>query len=827
MKDFEPRIFTEYLLYKKLRPMKNFMVLHGHFYQPPRENPWTGLVPLQKSAYPYHDWNQRITRECYGANAFSRYLDKDGLIEDIVNNYEYLSFNFGPTLLGWLKTNAPNVYRKILEADKLSILRNRGHGNAIAQGYNHTILPLDSPMDAEIQILWGLKDFESHFNRESEGIWLPETAVNYKILDLLIQKGIKYIILSPWQADAVQPIESNDWQLMGDQPAPSNRAYTIEREEGSISLFFYNNILAQGISFGHYMQDGDKLYRRLLKLANPEDPAHLIHTATDGEIYGHHEPFGDMGLAALIKKINYDDKFILTNYGNYLEEHPPIYRARLKGGEENRGTSWSCFHGVSRWYKDCGCNTGGKEGWNQKWRTPVRNGYTDLSRKLVVIFESEIKKLSAIEPSEILGRYISVLTGSESREDFFNRVVKGESRTPEGKTKLFRLLEGQKFRIYTFTSCGWFFSELSGIEPVQNLKYAMRAIEIYNDFTKEDLTGILLQHLEKARSNIAEKGTGRDIYLSLTSHHEGEIEAAVYFLLERISDPGNKAVSYGNFSLLGFESTLSEGCRESSIKIADRTTAREFLFKIKSREKTLMDISVKKVLKGSDSQEQFEVALKDLSEDLRLKTAELFLSNTEKMYNIYSHKRFTELSDSYRYIELLDVPVSKTIRNTSELVANSQLKYILSDPDSYLSETDLDTIEELLKFVTKYKIDIEKSNIAGRLSGYLSAQFDKYDTHTETISVEYIYRLYKIARIGGIEPEITIPQNLIFQHIKKWNKILEDPDFRADIKTKQLLDQLMTMSGIVMINAETLRKKINRVFGQEQHKHHQNSISLP
>ncbi|MCF6335462.1 MAG: glycoside hydrolase, partial [Spirochaetales bacterium] len=180
--------------------MKNSMILHGHFYQPPRENPWTGLVPLQDSAKPFHDWNQRQTRECYGANAFSRYLDKDGLVRDIVNNYEYLSFNFGPTLMSWLKNKAPNIYRKILEADKLSIMRNNGHGNAIAQGYNHTILPLDSPKDAEIQISWGLKDFESHFNRESEGIWLPETAVNYQIIDLLIERKIKYIILSPWQA---------------------------------------------------------------------------------------------------------------------------------------------------------------------------------------------------------------------------------------------------------------------------------------------------------------------------------------------------------------------------------------------------------------------------------------------------------------------------------------------------------------------------------------------------------------------------------------------------------------------------------------------------
>ncbi|MCF6334136.1 MAG: DUF3536 domain-containing protein, partial [Spirochaetales bacterium] len=471
-----------------------------------------------------------------------------------------------------------------------------------------------------------------------------------------------------------------------------------------------------------------------------------------------------------------------------------------------------CFHGVSRWYKDCGCNTGGKEGWDQKWRTPVREGYTALSSRLVSIFKNEVAKLSNIEPSEILDEYIAVLTESETQENFFIRVVKEGCRTTKNKTTLFRLLEGQKFRMYTFTSCGWFFSELSGIEPVQNLKYAMRAIEIYSDFTDEDLSEILLHYLEKAHSNIKNKGTGKNIYQSLVSRQKGEIEAAVNFLLERMSDSDNKEqpADYGNFSLLEFSDTVSDKLRKSRLRITERTTTREFIFEITSNDISLKDISIRNISDNSKPTKQSRVVLMDLSEDLRKKTADIFLSNTEKMYNIYSRKRFIELSNTWEYIQMLNIPISKTIRNTSELVANSQLKNILSNPDKYLSETDLDTIENLLQFVGNFKIEIEKSDIASRLSGYLSAHFAKYYSTTDTISVEYIYRLYKIAQIGGIEPEITISQNLIFEHIKKWSKKIENHDFKNDAETQRLLEQLLTMSRILLINSDTLNEIITK-----------------
>ncbi len=787
------------------------MVLHGHFYQPPRENPWTGIVPLQKSATPFHDWNCRITKECYAANSFSRYLDSQGRIEDIVNNYEYISFNFGPTLMGWLKEHAPNVYMRILEADRISMKKNGGHGNAIAQGYNHTILPLDTPPDAELQIVWGLEDFKSHFKRESEGIWLPEAAVNYEIIDLLIEKGIKFIILSPWQAEAIQTDDSEEWQLLDDQPVPSWRSYRIEREKGSITVFFYNNLLAQGISFGHYLRNANTLYTRLKRLHSSRESSHLIHTATDGEIYGHHEPFGDMCLAALVRKINNDSKFSLTNYGYYLERHPPVYKVRLKQGEDKKGTSWSCFHGVSRWYKDCGCHTGGTEGWNQKWRTPLRWAYEALSEKLVSIYKKEIRKISDEHPEIILKEYIDILTGKESMEIFAGRFLKDRKHSKKDKIRLFKLLEGQKFRMYTFTSCGWFFSELSGIEPVQNMKYALKAIEIYSQFTHIDLTEDFLIELQKANSNISTKGTGKDIFLSLKPEYPVGLEAAIDFLIQNISSQNKTTSTYGNFTLLSAENTvLKEGIHtESKIDLTDRTTGKEYSYLFTIPDESSENFSITVSTYDSRSSEKFMENLETLPEDLRRKIVDVFIIHTEEMCSMVSSENFPKIKRAFRYAKTLKIPISGTIVKTAEISVTTQLKQILSDPQKYISETDLKTMEDLLRFVEIFNISIDKDEISHRLSRYLAVQFDKPQPLINDFSIQYIFRLYENARIGGIEPEVTIPQNLVFHHVEEWRKSLDDPRYTPDKKSHQILNQLIAMSDILSINVDDLKDKIN------------------
>lgn len=516
--------------------MQTDLILHGHFYQPPRENPWTGLIPNQPSAAPFHDWNKRITQECYAANCYSRYLGAYGEILDISNNYEILSFNFGPTLMHWLKTESPNIYEKIIEADKISIQKNGGHGNAIAQVYNHVIMPLASRADKRIQIQWGLEDFRSHFHRDPEGMWLAETAVNQETVDCLIEAGIRFIILSPWQAEAVEDPKTGKMTKVTDPLSVSRSAYLLKGSNGgSLAAFFYNHILAQGISFGHYLQNADSFYEKLKNFAE-KAPGALLHTATDGEIYGHHEAYADMCLAALRKKIESDGEsapFRFSNYGYFLDRNPPSLTASLQKGEAGKGSSWSCFHGVSRWYKDCGCSTGGPSEWNQKWRTPLRESFDALRRRIDILFEAETAKLTTEAPAVVAEKYIDVLCGKTAPEEFAGRFLK--KNTKRNRIDLLNLLEGFKLAQFMYTSCGWFFAELSGIEPVQNMCYAARAAEIFRRYTDEDLTELLCSHLAAAQSNLPEQGNGRDIFNRYVKPQKYSVEkaAAAYILLGR------------------------------------------------------------------------------------------------------------------------------------------------------------------------------------------------------------------------------------------------------------------------------------------------------
>jgi alpha-amylase/alpha-mannosidase (GH57 family) len=406
---------------------KTALILHGHFYQPPRENPLVDLIAKQASAKPYHNWNEKIHDDCYRANAFSRYLDTYARVKDIVNNYKYISFNFGPTLLNWLEKYHKGTYEKILEADKSSIER-VGYGNAIAQSYNHTILPLSNARDVETQIRWGIEDFSSRFNREPEGMWLPETAISKDVVTQLAKAKISFVILSPWQCKAIETKEG-EFKNVDANEIPYWEPFILEGTDNStISAFFYYPDLASSISFGHMLRDADAMYNTLLKMKS-NNQAPLIHTATDGEIYGHHEPFGDMALAALVRKVEENDSFYFTNYSAYLAQNKPTKRAILHDGEEKKGTSWSCSHGVSRWYKDCGCHTGGEIGWNQKWRTPLRAAFENLAAKIDKIYDQKIEQIfkGKVDSIELLNGYSSVISKREEEESFEIEIDKDDN----------------------------------------------------------------------------------------------------------------------------------------------------------------------------------------------------------------------------------------------------------------------------------------------------------------------------------------------------------------------------------------------------------------
>ena len=492
-------------------PKRTSLILHGHFYQPPRENPFTGIIAKQSSAAPYSDWNERIFTDCYEANLHSRYLNADGRIISITNNFSYISYNFGPTLLSWMNEKHPEAIGMLKEADKASVKR-LGHGNAMAQSYNHTILPLDKLRDARLQIEWGAMDFERNFGRKAEGMWLPECGVNKDVIQLLADEGMKFVILSPWQCRAVED-ENGKMTVLSGKPAPYWQPYILTGTNGgTIAAFFYHPGLAESISFGHALRSADNLYQTLLGIKKSDKKA-LIHTATDGEIYGHHEPYGDMALAALIRKVEERDDFVFDNYASFLERNPAVRHAELHQGEESRGTSWSCSHGVSRWYKDCGCHTGGDEGWNQTWRTPLRNALTHLGEKLDSVFSDEIKKIfgTSVKPEDILRLAGKEFIGELSMREFIELLHKEYGFASSYDVELAHLLSGIKNKHFSFTSCGFFFSDISGIEPRQDIKYALYAIKMFQPYSQGDLLFPFLSELRHAKSNIKAQGDGMNI----------------------------------------------------------------------------------------------------------------------------------------------------------------------------------------------------------------------------------------------------------------------------------------------------------------------------
>jgi hypothetical protein len=493
--------------------MSIHLVIHGHFYQPPRENPWTGSIERQESAAPFHDWNARIAAECYEPNAHSRVLDEAGRILDIVNNYEQLSFNVGPTLLAWMAEAAPGVVEALRAADRASLTR-LGHGNAIAQAYNHIILPLASRRDRLTQIRWGIREFAHRFGRRPEALWLPETAVDTMTLELLVMAGMRYVILSPAQAARWRPMGEARWTAATEAELDPRRPYRWRLRDGhgrprgdlGIDICFSHAPLSRGISFQHYLRDAAGLASRIAEAAaDASDP--LILIATDGESFGHHERFGDMCLARLFTREAPQRGFTPTNLAAYLERHRPVWEVELFPE-----SAWSCSHGVGRWREDCGCSTGGGPGWNQRWRRPLRDGLDRVRDALGTVFVEEggglLRDVWAARDD-----YIELLLdpGDPARDAFFGR-HQARRLTAAERARALRLLEMQHHAMLMYTSCAWFFTDISGIETVQNLRYAARALELAEPFAQLDLEAVLLDHLARARSNVPELRDGQHIW---------------------------------------------------------------------------------------------------------------------------------------------------------------------------------------------------------------------------------------------------------------------------------------------------------------------------
>jgi alpha-amylase/alpha-mannosidase (GH57 family) len=487
-----------------------YICIHGHFYQPPRENPWLEAVELQDSAHPYHDWNERITEECYARNTAARILDDAGRIVKIVSNYPRISFDFGPTLLSWLETQAPKVYQSILDADTASRAHFSGHGSAVAQAYNHMIMPLANRRDKVTQVVWGIRDFEHRFGRRPEGLWLPETAVDTETLEILAEHEIRFTILAARQTRRVSKIGGRSWKDVTGERIDPSMAYLCTLPSGRrINLYFYDGPISRAIAFENLLASGEQLVDRLMSgFAEELRPwPELVHVATDGETFGHHHQMGEMTLAFALDRIEAGGLATITNYAEFLERHPPIHCVEIV-----EDSSWSCLHGVERWRRHCGCNSGGRSGWNQEWRAPLRQALDWLRDTVASRYQEEALSLFG-DPWAARDDYIDVvLDRSADRVDrFFRRHATRELHAADRITAL-KLLEMQRHAMLMYTSCGWFFDELSGIETVQCMQYAGRVIDLARRLFPEDVETAFLDKLSQAQSNIPEKGDGAQIY---------------------------------------------------------------------------------------------------------------------------------------------------------------------------------------------------------------------------------------------------------------------------------------------------------------------------
>lgn len=479
--------------------------MHAHFYQPPREDPATGEIPLQPGAAPFHDWNERVHAESYRPNAFARIPVDDG--ERVVNNFERLSFNMGPTLLSWLERADPETYARILEADRLSVER-LGHGNATAQAFHHTILPLSPLRDVRTQVRWGLADFRHRFRRKAEGIWLPETAATDDVLSVLIDEGVRFTILAPSQARRWRE-PGGSWQT---PPVDTTVPYRYLHPDGSgreLALFFYDGDIAKSIAFEGAGKDAGG-FLDLFEARMDEDAVGLVHAATDGETYGHHQVFSDLGLAyALFVEAERRD-LEPTNLAAFLAANPPRLEADIAGGE---GSSWSCAHGVGRWYRDCGCSTGGEPGWNQAWRTPLREALDVLKEVADETFERLGGELLT-DPWAARDDYVGVVIGTTTAEAL---VTKYQLRPldEDQRATAEALLKLQQHAMAMYTSCGWFFNDIGGIESVQVLVYAAAAMDILKELQQPVPEREFIGILEQAKSNDPEVGTGAHVFLRI------------------------------------------------------------------------------------------------------------------------------------------------------------------------------------------------------------------------------------------------------------------------------------------------------------------------
>jgi len=793
--------------------MKRYICIHGHFYQPPRENPWLEAIELQDSAYPYHDWNERITAECYAANSVSRVLDGENRIIELVNNYSKISFNFGPTLLYWLEAKAPSVYAAILEADRESQKNFSGHGSALAQVYNHTILPLANARDRYSQILWGIRDFERRFKRAPAGMWLPETAVDLQSLEILAELGIRFTILAPHQAGRIRRLGGRAWRDVSGGRIDPTQAYEQRLPSGRrIALFFYDGPISRAVAFEGLLSRGEDFANRLLgAFTDDRDWPQLVHIATDGESYGHHHRFGDMALAYALNYIESNQLAQLTNYGEYLERHPPTHQVEII-----EKTSWSCFHGIDRWWSNCGCNSGGHPGWNQAWRTPLRDALDGLRDSLALPFEDRGRELLK-DPWAARNDYLSVINdrSTENAERFFERHA-ARPLNDADKTTVLKLLELQRHAMLMYTSCGWFFDELSGIETVQVIQFAARAVQLAQELFGDSLEAQFVEQLALAKSNLPEHGDGRRVYekfvrpamvdwerlgahYAISSLFESYPEQTkIYcFMTERedyqILEAGMAKMAVGRVKL------ISEITRESSalgfgvIHMGDHNvnggvqkylSDESYQALIHEAAEPLTRADFAEVIRLMDRRfGESHYSVRSLFRDEQRKTLDLILSATlgeaEMLYRqIYEHR-----APMMRFLTALHIPLPKAFQSAAEIVLNGYLRRVFEQ-----EEIDMERINGLLETAKVEGISLDNATLEFAFRKNIERMAERFAAEPTEAHLRLLDTAASLLRSLPFTVDLWKDQNAYYGMLKNVYPKMRENKERGDELAQALID---------------------------------------
>jgi len=782
--------------------MDHYLCIHCHFYQPPRENPWLESIELQESAYPYHDWNERINAECYAPNAASRILSPDNRITRIVNNYSRISFNVGPTLLSWMASRAPETYQAILDADRESQQRFSGHGSAIAQVYNHMIMPLANRRDKQTQVVWGIRDYEYRFHREPEGMWLAETAVDVETLEVLAANGIQFTVLAPSQARHERRVTTTKFKNVEGGKIDPTRPYICNLPSGrSINLFFYDGPISRAVAFEGLLSNGERFASRLLSgFAENRRWPQLMHIATDGETYGHHHFKGEMALSYALHQIETNKLARLTNYGEYLTINPPTHEVEIL---EN--TAWSCSHGVGRWDTDCGCNSGGKPDWNQSWRAPLRKALDHLRNSLIEPYETKASEL-LLDPWLARDEYANfVLDRGESSLSKFLATHARRGLSEADTVTVLSLLEMQRHAMLMYTSCGWFFDELSGIETVQVIMYAGRALQLAQTVFPDHHEQTFRELLQSAKSNLPEHGDGGQIFdrwvkpaqvdlLDVTAHYAiasmfhkpGDGDLTSNYEIRSIDDvrlqSGKARLAVGATSVRSRVTREQQDVSFGVLHFGDINLMAgirlypgeaEFRSIVRDLREPFLSADLPTVIRLLD--QHFggaSYSLKSLFRDERQKVVSKLLGTTMAAAEEAYTRIYEDHAPLMGFLSDMGAPLPKMVHQTAEFVLNTALRKAFN-----ADELDIDRVQALLDSAAREKIQWDEAWLGYALTRRFGRMADDLALQPRGDSLRRFNQAVDLVHALPFKVDLRRVQNVYYQLLQDLYPIIaKEPD---------------------------------------------------